>query len=29
MPQVTLTEECMRLISQFESLTGAGSRDCI
>ena len=29
MSQVTLTEECMRLISQFESLTGAGSRDCI
>ncbi|MFA7562195.1 MAG: NusA-like transcription termination signal-binding factor [Methanoculleus sp.] len=29
MPQVTLTEECMRLISQFESLTGASSRDCI
>jgi len=29
MPQVVLTEECMRLISQFESLTGAGSRDCI
>ena len=29
MPQVTLTEECMRLISQFESLTGAGSRDCV
>ncbi|MFA7199389.1 MAG: NusA-like transcription termination signal-binding factor [Methanoculleus sp.] len=29
MPQVVLTEECMRLIAQFESLTGAGSRDCI
>ncbi|RXE56972.1 transcription elongation factor NusA [Methanoculleus taiwanensis] len=29
MAQVVLTEECMRLISQFESLTGAGSRDCI
>ncbi|MCE5338267.1 MULTISPECIES: NusA-like transcription termination signal-binding factor [unclassified Methanoculleus] len=29
MPQVVLTEECMRLISQFESLTGASSRDCI
>ena len=29
MPQGVLTEECMRLISQFESLTGAGSRDCI
>ncbi|MDI6867012.1 NusA-like transcription termination signal-binding factor [Methanoculleus sp.] len=29
MSQVTLTEECMRLISQFESLTGAGSRDCV
>ena len=29
MPQVVLTEECMRLISQFESLTGAGSRDCV
>jgi len=29
MPQVTLTEECMRLISQFESLTGAGSRDFV
>ncbi|NLA38380.1 MAG: NusA-like transcription termination signal-binding factor [Methanomicrobiales archaeon] len=29
MSQVVLTEECMRLISQFESLTGAGSRDCV
>lgn len=29
MAQVVLTEECMRLISQFESLTGAGSRDCV
>jgi len=29
MPQVVLTEECMRLISQFESLTGASSRDCV
>jgi transcription termination/antitermination protein NusA len=29
MPEVLLTEDCMRLISQFESLTGAGSRDCV
>ncbi len=28
MVEVKLTEDCMRLISQFESLTGAGSRDC-
>ncbi|MGC9435402.1 MAG: NusA-like transcription termination signal-binding factor [Methanomicrobiales archaeon] len=29
MAEVRLTEECMHLISQFESITGAGSRDCI
>ena len=29
MAEVKLTEDCMRLISQFESLTGAGSRDCV
>ncbi len=29
MPEFTLTEDCMRLISEFESLTGAGSRDCV
>ena len=29
MAEVRLTEDCMRLISQFESLTGAGSRDCV
>ena len=29
MGEVVLTEDCMRLISQFESLTGAGSRDCV
>ena len=29
MGEVILTEDCMRLISQFESLTGAGSRDCV
>ena len=29
MPEVKLTEDCMRMISQFESLTGAGSRDCV
>jgi len=29
MPEVKLTEDCMRLISQFERLTGAGSRDCV
>jgi transcription termination/antitermination protein NusA len=29
MVEVILTEDCMRLISQFERLTGAGSRDCI
>jgi N utilization substance protein A len=29
MGEIKLTEECMRLISQFEKLTGAGSRDCV
>lgn len=29
MGEIVLTEDCMRLISQFESLTGASSRDCI
>ncbi|MDI9632447.1 MAG: NusA-like transcription termination signal-binding factor [Methanolinea sp.] len=29
MPEVLLNEDCMRLMSQFEKLTGAGSRDCI
>jgi N utilization substance protein A len=29
MPEVLLTEDCIRLISQFERLTGAGSRDCV
>jgi N utilization substance protein A len=29
MAEVKLTEDCMRLISQFESLTGASSRDCV
>jgi N utilization substance protein A len=29
MVEVKLTEDSMRLISQFESLTGAGSRDCV
>lgn len=29
MAEVLLTEDDMRLISQFESLTGAGSRDCV
>jgi N utilization substance protein A len=29
MTEVVLTEDCMRLISQFERLTGAGSRDCV
>ena len=29
MPEVVITEDCIRLISQFESLTGAGSRDCV
>ncbi|HIJ06803.1 MAG: NusA family KH domain protein [Methanomicrobiales archaeon 53_19] len=29
MSEITLTEDCMRLISQFESLTGAGARDCV
>jgi N utilization substance protein A len=29
MVEVRLTEDCMRLISQFESQTGAGSRDCV
>lgn len=29
MGEIVLDEDCMRLISQFESLTGAGSRDCI
>lgn len=29
MESVKLTEESMQLISQFESITGAGSRDCV
>lgn len=29
MGEIKLDEECMRLISQFEKLTGAGSRDCV
>ncbi|MBR1367972.1 transcription elongation factor NusA [Methanocalculus chunghsingensis] len=29
MSEITLTEDCMRLISQFENLTGAGARDCV
>jgi N utilization substance protein A len=29
MGEIVLTEDCMRLISQFEALTGASSRDCI
>ncbi|EJG07924.1 MULTISPECIES: NusA-like transcription termination signal-binding factor [Methanofollis] len=29
MVEIKLTEDCMRLISQFENLTGAGSRDCV
>jgi len=29
MVEINLTEDCMRLISQFENLTGAGSRDCV
>ena len=29
MSEIVLTEDCMRLISQFERLTGAGSRDCV
>ena len=29
MAEIVLTEDCMRLISQFERLTGAGSRDCV
>lgn len=29
MAEIKLTEDCMRLISQFENLTGAGSRDCV
>ncbi|MDD1674556.1 MAG: NusA-like transcription termination signal-binding factor, partial [Methanomicrobiales archaeon] len=29
MGEIVLDEECMGLISQFEQLTGAGSRDCI
>ena len=29
MTEVVLTEDCMRLISQFETLTGASSRDCV
>jgi N utilization substance protein A len=29
MTEIVLTEDCMRLISQFERLTGAGSRDCV
>ncbi|MDH7593890.1 MAG: NusA-like transcription termination signal-binding factor [Methanomicrobiales archaeon] len=29
MGEIVLTEDCMRIISQFETLTGASSRDCI
>lgn len=29
MGEIVLDEDCMRLISQFENLTGAGSRDCV
>jgi N utilization substance protein A len=29
MTEIVLTEDCMLLISQFERLTGAGSRDCV
>ena len=29
MPDVVLNEDCMRLISQFERITGASSRDCV
>ncbi len=29
MTEIVLTEDCMQLISQFERLTGAGSRDCV
>jgi N utilization substance protein A len=29
MGEIVLTEDCMRFISQFETLTGASSRDCI
>ena len=29
MSEIVLTEDCIRLISQFERLTGAGSRDCV
>lgn len=29
MGEILLNEDCMRFISQFESLTGASSRDCV
>ena len=29
MGEIILSEDCMRLMSQFEQLTGASSRDCI
>lgn len=29
MGEIVLTEDCMRMMSQFEQLTGASSRDCI
>jgi N utilization substance protein A len=29
MAEIVLTEDCMRLISEFETLTGASSRDCV
>jgi N utilization substance protein A len=29
MSEIVLTEDCIHLISQFERLTGAGSRDCV
>jgi len=29
MPEITISEDAMRMIAQFENLTGAGSRDCV
>lgn len=29
MAEITISEDAMRMIAQFENLTGAGSRDCV
>ncbi|MDD2248509.1 MAG: NusA-like transcription termination signal-binding factor, partial [Methanocorpusculum sp.] len=29
MSEITISEDAMRMIAQFENLTGAGARDCV